>query len=165
MRNKGLSVWRLSRPFAVSACLTGLLLMLGSSADAQQGAYVTQASTRLAGLIDKGNKAGYRLSNNKFSLGGGWLKQGPAWVSLYTLTLDAGKDYRFLAAGDDDATDVDLQVLDPAMNVVAKDIARAKTAVVDYRPAKTLKYLVQVRVFESVGNRDSMTIATVMVKK
>src|SRR4051794_22682647 len=83
------------------------LFVGASSASAQQGAYVTQASARLAKLVDKGNDDGFNLQKNSFSVGGGWLKKSSEWVGIYTVQPTAGKKYRFLASGDDDATDVD----------------------------------------------------------
>jgi hypothetical protein len=169
MRNQQLASRGPWGRLALGVCLAGVVSVLGLAgrADAQkgQGSFLTQASERLAGMINKSNGAGYMLANNKFSIGGGWLKQGKEWVSLFTINLEEGKDYRFLAAGDNDAMDVDLQVVDPAMTVVAKDTKRDATAEVDYKPAKTLRYLVQVRVFESRNNLPSLTLATVMVKK
>jgi hypothetical protein len=164
-----LSRRRLYRLLPVGVCLAGIIALLGAgSVTAQQGQYVTQAAKRLSELIDRGNGAGYKLTTNKFSMGGGWLAQSKDWTSLFTLTLEAGKQYRLLAAGDNDAMDVDLQLLDPAMNVVARDVKFDPTAEVDYTPAKTLKYTMQVRVFKSrmgaKGQVPSFTIATVMSK-
>jgi len=161
----------LCRVLCAGLYLAGLLALLGlnENAQAQQGKYFTQASTRLSTLIDKANGDGFKLDTNKFSSGGGWLNQGTAWVSLFTINLEAGKKYRLLAAGDDDARDVDLRVMDPAKTEVAKDVATAKTAEVDYTPKTTLKYLVQVRVYDSLmgkkGKVPSYTLATVMVER
>ncbi len=75
------------RGFALGVCLASVLAVLGSasSASAQQGKYVTQASARLSKLVDAGNTDGYSLPNNSFSLGGGWLKKlirhNDKWVS------------------------------------------------------------------------------------
>src|SRR5438094_2133978 len=105
MKYSWFAVWR---GVAIGACVLGFLtLSAGTSrVDAQegQGVYVTQAAARLTKLIDAGNKAGYGLQDNSFSIGGGWLKQDASnWVALYTVQLTAGKKYRFLAAGDSDA--------------------------------------------------------------
>ena len=79
----------------------------------KQGKYISQASAHLAKLVDAGNADGFSLHNNSFSLGGGWLKKSQdGWVAIYSVNLKAGKKYRFLATGDDDAKDVDLRVLD-----------------------------------------------------
>src|SRR4051812_18690224 len=78
-----------------------------------QGKFITEASSRLTRLIAAANKQGYNLPDNTFSVGGGWLKQGKGtWVPLFTVPLEQGKSYRFLAAGDMDAKDVDIEVQD-----------------------------------------------------
>jgi len=165
--NRGSSLSRLRLAFALGVCVAALMVTgAGNRATAQQGQgkYVVQATERLANLIGKGNADKYKLTTNRFSLGGGWLNQGTKWESLFSITLEAGKQYRLLAAGDNDAEDVDLQILDPAGTVMKKDVKRDPTAVVDFTPAKTLRYLIQVRVFASIKNRPSFTVATVMAK-
>jgi hypothetical protein len=154
----------------LGACVAAVLLVgAGHSATAGgtgQGKYLTQASKRLAELIGQGNDAGYMLANNKFSVGGGWLKQSKEdWVKLFTIGLEAGKKYRFLAAGDDDALDVDIKISDKDGNVVGKDASTAKTAEVDVKIKKSDRYLVEVRLYKSNKNRPSLTLATVMVAK
>jgi len=160
---------RLCRLLGGGICLA-MLLIATENANAQQGQYVTQAATRLGKLIDKGNSEGFRLAANKFSLGGGWLAQGTEYVSLFTINLEAGKKYRFLAAGDDDARDVDIRVMDPSKNVVAEEAKTDATAEVDFTPKTSLRYLVQVRVFKSRAGGSgkqvpAFTIGTVMVGK
>src|ERR1035438_9811921 len=96
-----------------------------------QGVYVTQASARLTKLITAANKSKYKLADNSFSIGGGWLKQSKTkWVPLFTVKLEAGVDYRFLAAGDNDARDVDLDIRDPDGNTASPKLAEG-TQVVD----------------------------------
>jgi hypothetical protein len=88
------------------------------------------------------------LDDNSFSIGGGWLAQSTTkWVSLYTVTLQSGKSYRFLAVGDADAKDVDLEVLDATGESVASDTATAPEASVDFRPETTQQYKVRVRLY------------------
>jgi len=167
MRKQGFSSC-LTRPLGVGICLTGLLLLLGTTADAQQGKYVEQAGKRLVKLIDDANGQGFRLATNKFSIGGGWLNQSTDWMPLFKIKLEAGKKYRFLGAGDDDAMDVDVRVMDPAGTQVAVDGSLAKTASVDWTATKSLAYTVEARVFKSRAGASgkqvpSFTLATVMV--
>src|SRR3954469_6058549 len=98
----------------VFAAATVAILAAGSPAQAQQGQgkYVTEAAGRLAKNIGAANADGFKLSDNTFSIGGGWLKQGSNWVSLFTITMEQGKQYRVLASGDGDATDVDVDIQD-----------------------------------------------------
>ena len=153
--------------FWVPFGLTFAVLCLGAGrASAQQGKYVAEAANRLTKLIDTGNKAGYVLSENTFSIGGGWLKQSKKdWIPLFTVQLVAGKPYRFLAAGDGDATDVDLEILDPSGNVVAQDAEKDPTATVDFTPRMGGKYTVRVRLYASNANNDPCLCMAVMMTK
>jgi hypothetical protein len=155
--------------FALAALVVGTLIVTapGNPASGQsQGDYVIQASNRLNKLITRANKEGYQLDENKFSIGGGWLTQGSDnWVSLFTITVKAGARYRFLASGDNDARDVDLQLQDLQGKEIAKDEREEPDAVVDYRPTVGQKVLVRVRLYASEKNVPCMCLASVMVQK
>jgi hypothetical protein len=132
---------------------------------AQQGVFITQASARLNKLIDAANTDGYKLKDNSFSIGGGWIKQSQKdYVNLYKVPLTAGKDYRFLASGDNDAKDVDLEVLDPSNKVVASDNAVDPNANVSYRPTTSGLFTVRVRLYDSRNNLPCVCLGIVMVK-
>ena len=116
-----------SSRLAIGLCVAIVASLIAENrACAQQGGYITQAAARLSKLVDKGNADGYSLQNNSFSIGGGWLKKGEEWVSIYTVQLTAGKQYRFLASGDNDAKDVDLRIMDvKGTNQFAADVDTA----------------------------------------
>ena len=151
-------------------CLASLLALPASTASTHaqegQGVYVTQAAAQLTKLVDTANKAGYKLQDNSFSIGGGWLKQSANdWIALYTVQLNAGTKYRFLAAGDNDAKDVDLDVSEVgSKKVVASDTAAAPTATVDYTPTTSGRYLVRIRLFSSDQNLPCVCLGIVMSK-
>jgi hypothetical protein len=153
--------------------LATVALLPGDTAQAQQGQgqYLTEAAARLGKLIASANKDGYYFYNNQFSVGGGWLQQGENnWVNLYTVTLEAGKNYRLMAAGDADARDVDLEIKDLNGKQVALDEDTASEAVINFSPTVTQKYLVRVRLFDSGADKQGrklpcMCLAIVMVKK
>jgi hypothetical protein len=131
----------------------------------KQGIFITQASARLTKLIDKANGDSYKLDDNSFSIGGGWLQQSTSkWVTLYTVTLQSGRSYRFLAAGDADAKDVDLEVLDSTGKTVASDTSTAPEASVDFRPDATQQYKVRVRLYASRENLPCVCLAVVLSK-
>jgi hypothetical protein len=160
------NAWRLLL-FALAA---GLIVVLApperAGAQQGQGQYVAEAAQRLGRLIGAANQDGYRLDNNQFSIGGGWFTQSKTdWVPLYAITLEAGKRYRLLAAGDTDARDVDLDVSDPAGKVVAADTTTAADARVDFTPDRTQKYLVRVRLYESRDNVPCLCLGIVLVQK
>jgi hypothetical protein len=146
------------------------LAVPGHDAAAQQGQgqgqYITEAAARLSKLISSANKDGFTLQDNNFSIGGGWLKKDTdKWVPLFTLTLQAGKKYRFLASGDADARDVDLQVQDLNGKTLASDEDTAADAIVNFTPAATQKYLVRVRLYASDQNVPCVCLAVVMSAK
>jgi hypothetical protein len=145
------------------ACLA--LFAIESRVVAQQGAYITQAATRLGKLVDKANTQKFTLQPNSFSIGGGWLKKGDAWVSTYAVQLYEGKQYRFLAAGDNDARDVDLRVTDlKGEQEFAADVERKADAVVNFSPKTSGRYLVQIRLASSREGQDAVCLSVVMMK-
>ena len=155
--------------FALAMCLAGLMTVLVSenraSAQEGQGRYVTEAAARLTKLIDASNKGGFVLQNNSFSIGGGWLKQSQtAWVPLFTVPLVEGKTYRFLAAGDVDAKDVDLEVQDANGKSVAIDTRTDPEAVVDFTPTTSGNYVVRIRLYDSDRNQPCVCLAVMMTK-
>lgn len=163
-------VWlSLKGRFVLGVCLASLWTVLGteSSVRAQdgQGKYITETAVRLTKLVNTANAAGFGLQDNTFSIGGGWLKQSASdWIPLYTVQLQAGKRYRFLAAGDVDAKDVDLEVQDANGRIVASDTATNPEAVVEYTPANTARYTVRIRLYASDNNLPCVCLAIVMSK-
>ncbi|MCI0683395.1 MAG: hypothetical protein L0Y71_14925 [Gemmataceae bacterium] len=167
MKDQGLFSWGLARRAALVVTVAASFVLAGAgraSAQEGQGKYVTQAAARLVNLIDKANREGYKLHDNVFSIGGGWLKQDENnWVALFTVELKAGAQYRFLGAGDNDAKDVDLEV---RFNdkVVAVDTRTDPTAVVSYSPTTTGRYLVRLRLYASDQDLPCVCLGIVMAK-
>jgi hypothetical protein len=151
---------------AVAVSLAALLAGSGSAfAQEKQGPFVAQASKRLTNLVSKANDEGYKLQDNKLSIGGGWIKQGnDNWVTLYSIVLEKGTAYRFLAAGDDDARDVDVQVVDGNGKVVASDTKNDPDAVVDFTPPASQQFQVRVRLYASRDNVPCVCLGIVMSK-
>jgi hypothetical protein len=153
---------------ALAIVLLGLLVLPNTSssvlAGEGQGPYLAQASTRLIQLVGRSNADGFKLQNNSFSIGGGWLIKNNTWVPLFTLSMEEGRDYRCLAAGDNDARDVDLQVVDPNGQVVAEDTGGDPEAVVNYRPKTSGKHLVRLRLYASEKNQPCVCLGLVMAK-
>ena len=147
------------------AALAGMLTILDSRpANAQQGKYITEATVRLSKLVDAANKAGYSLQDNSFSIGGGWIQQSrDRWVAIFTVELQEGTKYRFLAAGDVDAQDVDIEVAQVGTNkIVARDVAEDPVATVDFTPQSTGRHVVRVRLYASANNVPCVCLAIVM---
>jgi hypothetical protein len=161
-----------NRQFVLGVCLASLFTVLSTQSPAaaqeKQGKYITETTVRLTKLIDKANGAGFVLQDNSFSIGGGWLKQSQNnWVPLYSVQLQEGKPYRFIAAGDADAKDVDLEIVADAGKgkTVASDVATASEATVDFTPTTTGTYLVRIRLYDSANNFPCVCLAVVMSKK
>lgn len=152
------------------AFVTLVLAFATSQAQAQeeeksQGPYVTQATQRLVKLIAKANADGYLLTNNSFSIGGGWIKYDPKnWVSLYSVKLVQGRSYRFVAAGDNDAKDVDIQIVDRNGKEVAVDEETNAEALVRFDPQETGEYMVRIRLYDSRNNLPCVCLAVVLMK-
>jgi hypothetical protein len=157
-------------PLVLALSLASLCLLLGvQNAGAQegQGKYLTEATVRLTKLIDAANKDGFSLQDNSFSMGGGWLKKSKEWVGLYTVELKQGTAYRILAAGDADAKDVDVQLVDATdpTKLLKEDVDTSANASIEYTPAKTGRFLVRVRLYDSAGDLPCVCLAVVMTKK
>ena len=65
--------------YAAGACLTIALTLLTAGQSAGQDGrtlkdYITEASGRLAELMDKAAKQKYTLQDNTFTTGGAWIK-------------------------------------------------------------------------------------------
>jgi hypothetical protein len=149
------------------AAATVAVLAAGTPAPAQQGQgkFITEAAARLSKHIGAANGDGFKLVDDRFSIGGGWIKQGASnWVSLYTLNMTAGKTYRVIAAGDNDAKDVDVEIQDGAGKTVAKDTSTDPEAIVNFTPGTSGKYLVRVRLYASRNDLPCVCMAIVMAK-
>jgi hypothetical protein len=152
---------------AGAAALAVLLLPSGTALAQKkgQGKFLTEATQRLIGQVATANADGFRLANNTFSIGGGWLRQGAGnWVNLYTIRMEAGMEYRILASGDNDAVDVDVQVVNAKGTTVASDTARAANASVTFRPKVSQDFQIRVRLFESRDSLPCVCVAIVLEK-
>lgn len=150
-----------------SVVIVTIVLPIGqvSAQVPSQGKYITEATSRLTKLIDQSNAQGYTLGNDVFSIGGGWLKQGnDNWVALYTINLKQGTQYRFLAAGDFDAKDVDLDIQNPQGKSVKQDVHTNAEAVVDFSPPTSGRYLIRVRLYGSRNNLPCYCVAVALRK-
>jgi hypothetical protein len=145
-----------------------LVLMLSPTPQAAGGdfseKYLKDAADGLTGLLKKALEDGYKMQDG-FSFAGGWLKKDQKkWVSLFYMDLKKGVSYRFLAAGDKDAKDVDLRVIDADGNVLKEDVGTAPDAQVDFTPTVAAKYTIQVRLYESDGDVPCVCLVSVLSK-
>jgi len=130
-----------------------------------QGDSAAQAAARLVRLIGLAKQDGYSLRENTSAFGGGLLRRGDAnWVPAGRVSLRAGGHYRFLAAGDFNAVDVDLQVRNEDGWLVASDTTASPEAVVEYAPTRTGSYLLRLRLRACRGDAPGVCLAAVLEK-
>jgi hypothetical protein len=149
-----------------------LLLALAASArevHAQSpkgpGDYIGEASQRLGDMIEGASRADYGLYLDSFLLGGSFVKLNQGnWVKIAEVDLERANSYIFLAAGDGDALDVDVQVLDPNGNMVAQDVTNNVTASAEYSPAVSGRYALRLRLAASRGNFPCYCMAAMLRK-
>ena len=149
----------------VLVVLTAALTVGRAAAQQGQGDSAAQAAARLVQLINRANQDGYRLAENAFSFGGGLLRPGETkWVAVGKITLKAGERYRFLAAGDGNAVDVDLQLRNADGWLVAADMGASPEAVVDFVPRMTAAYLVRLRLRAARGDAPGVCLVAMTTR-
>jgi hypothetical protein len=159
-----------ARPYAAGVLVVAVIAVLvgpdrAAAQNDRQGQYIIQAAQRLQKLTDQANAAGFKFDDNKFSMGGGWYNQGEKFSNLFNLTLQAGRTYRVIVAGDGDARDVDVAIVEMKTGKqVAVDVKTDPEAIVEVTPPATQKYIVRIRLFDSRDNLPCVCLAVVMVK-
>jgi hypothetical protein len=148
------------------------LVLLCSSAPARaQGKsdafFLTEAIVRVTNLAKSAENIGAYGYNDGVSIVAGWVKHKGS-LTLNT-PLTAGTTYMFLAGGDKDATDVDLEIFDPNGKKVAWDTTAFPEAIVTYTPTVSGTYPMKLTLFDSrertSGKNVSCVCAAVILKK
>lgn len=144
---------------------TCFLIAGGGMAHAQgrdSGRYLSEAFTR---VTDNANIAkqvvGYGY-NEGISILGGWVDQGNHL--RFTLPLKGGTSYLFLGAGDKDAEDVDLEILNENGKVLAADVRVAADAAVEFTPQVDGAYTLKLTLFRSNQKAPCVCVATILKK-
>jgi len=73
--------------------------------------------------------------------------------SAISIPLEAGVEYCFVGAGDENATDIDIAIEDRMGNAVTKDTETDSTPVVFVTPTKSMSYTIRLQLYEA--KRDS----------
>jgi len=144
----------------VAVLCTGVVLGTQSRVRAQGGEYLTQALGRAVTAtqdLQNGTSLGLE-SGGKPAVMGGWMDQGES-VSIRR-DLEVGVRYVFIAGGDDDAIDVDLEILDASGNRLVHDTATDSIAIVEFRPYSTEPYEIRTTLYRSNG--PSVVVCAVM---
>ena len=125
------------------------------------GQFMNEAVIRVTNVANGVKFINYGY-NEGISILGGWVDEK---ASLnFTTPLQAGKEYLFLAGGDNDAQDVDLEILDSRNNVVAADVRVAPDAVVAFNPKVGGTYTLRMTLFKS-NNRVPCVCVTTILRK
>jgi hypothetical protein len=117
--------------------------------------FAKEAFDDLLGLLKKADQNGFRMEPKTTTMFGGWLPKGNGagnepWVPMLTLrNVSPNKQYRIIASGDNDTTDLDLRVVDPAGKIVAIDGTVFRDAEVTFRPARQQDYVIELRLYKS----------------
>jgi hypothetical protein len=121
-----------------------------------------QAFNRVTDNAALGGKIGGYGYIDGISIMAAWIDKGEK--TTFTLTLEANVEYLFLGAGDQDAQDVDLTILDDQNRVVAEDTRDAADAVVKFTPRVTGRYTMELILFKSRNNLPCVCAATILRK-
>jgi hypothetical protein len=128
---------------------------------AQNCAPVTYMQQALANVIAKGlivNSISDYGYHKEVCVLGTYLGKGQS--ASFTCTLDAGTTYAFVGGGDNDVTDLDIQLTDSRGIEVAKDRKADNTPIVTYTPSRTGEYTATVKMFSTTtpGSYAAMVI-------
>lgn len=115
--------------------------------------YSMQAMANLDALIKVENRLGYYFARNSLVLGGTWMDKSNKYTGVLSFTTEPGRTYVIVAAGDNDARDLDLRITDRQGNVIKQDGATDATARVQFTLRNAREIVIQVRLYDS---RDSL---------
>lgn len=142
----------------VITCLMCLSpLGMCGSAGAQENGLTWQPALRMAEATDTVSRAmgllslaGWGCSTSHVAFCGASLAAGGE--AELTITLDAGTEYMFVAGGDSNCTDLDIEIREYSTNnVLAEDTAVDAAPVVSYRPGRSERVSVRLRMFRATG--------------
>lgn len=145
------TVW-FGRRFSLSLLAIAALVLNSSFAQAQDdewvpGKYMIQAVGEMLDAADTlQQKMGYGYAEGACMVGTLLDPQ-----SEYTMTrqFEKGIQYAIVAGGDEDATDIDVVILDSKGNEVISDDSEERLGVIEWTPDVTSTYQVKVSLFEA----------------
>lgn len=156
----------LQRSFATYAALAVATLALAVPAlpapapnEWTPGTYMTQALAQvMASVRSVTEKTKYGLDDGSSCFMGALLKVGGQVVT--GMPLKAGESYAFLGGGDDDTKDLDLYVQDANGKIVARDVDKDATPVVEFTPKEAGQYQVVLKLAEGASDSSFCAFAT-----
>ncbi|MCI0459917.1 MAG: hypothetical protein L0Z62_23445 [Gemmataceae bacterium] len=127
------------------------------------GTYLSQAFTRVTNNAGAARKLiGYGYADG-LSILGGWISAGDK-LEFDLRRLEIGTSHMIIAGGDNDAEDVDLEILDPNGRVVASDVRVAPDAVVEFVPRIKGSYRMRLTLYKARERLPCVCVATVLKK-
>jgi hypothetical protein len=161
-----LSVQPLSRKLVAAVALALACWLFGTLPTAQaQGKkttpFIVDSFERATDLADKADRAGYGLAAG-ISVMGCWLDEGKD--IFFTRQLIGGLTYRFIASGDRDAQDVDIEVRDANGKSVASDFRLDRDGDLIFTPTVTANYSIRMVLTRSRNRLPCVCTAVVMEK-
>ncbi len=110
------------------------------------GYQMAKSADNLIALKD--NIQNYYFRNGIVSFLAGFIRKGD--MTTFICPLYAGVEYALLAAGDDNATDIDIIITDETGSIVINDVSAAKNAIVFFKPTKTANYNIKVKLHGAI---------------
>ncbi len=111
------------------------------------GKFMTQAIGEMLDAADLLNrKIGYGYADGACMAG---VLLYPKKTYAMNRRFEKGVEYAIVAGGDEDASDVDVEILDERGNVVAKDDREDRMAVIEWTPETTGTYVIRVKLFDA----------------
>jgi hypothetical protein len=155
------------RCWPIGTSLTILALLAGPLQRCQAqgrstGEYMSQAFLRVTALSAVADSLGRYGYSDGICIVGGWVDAGQTMP--FALTLERGYEYLILAGGDNDAFDVDMEVVDSRGNVLESDTKTDPSAVVPFAPRATGVYTLRLTLYKSRMNVPCVCVLTVLKK-
>lgn len=124
------------------------------------GQFMAEAVVRVTNIANGPGFRGFGYADG-ISIMGGWVNER---ASLdFSFDLLGGVEYKFVAGGDLDASDVDLDILDAGGRVVASDKGLQPEAIVALRPAANGRFTLRMTLFQS--NKGVPCVCTAVILK
>jgi len=136
------------------ATLLALTFAASSSAKAQEwvpGKYMAQALGEMMGAVRAiSNDTNWGYDGSGVCLTGTLLSKGEAYA--LNRHFEAGERYAILASGDEDAKDVDVEILDNRGNRLARDNDADRAALAIFVPRTRGTYTIRMKLYDSHRN-------------
>lgn len=111
------------------------------------GKHIMESSFNMMDL--KNDLIGFSLRTDYISILTAYLRKESNVI--FTTYLNSGNRYAFAGSGDDNATDVDIYLLNTEGDIVVKDASTSKNPIVYYSPSVSGNYTVKLKLYNSIS--------------